>query len=95
MTKAAEVVSAAKSSLTGAGPWLIGPAAGPEEWLIILDDFATKLAAVKVGLTDAAVVAEARRLKQDKKRFNPRVHIWTRDGTLKAQEPDAEPDPFL
>jgi len=49
-----------------------------------------------MGLTDTYTLEEAVRLKA---RYNSakdyKVHIWTKDNSLKAHEPDAEPNPFV
>lgn len=57
-----------------------------------------KLVPSQHGLTDTAVVMEAQRLREkhkDNRLQNFKVHIWTRHQSLKALEPDAEPNPFV
>lgn len=53
--------------------------------------FAKDFVHQKLGFTDAAIVLEAERLKNDRNN----VHIWTLDNSLKAYEPDNEADPFV
>jgi hypothetical protein len=48
-----------------------------------------------MGLVDTSTVYEAQNLKDKYGNFGYKVHIWTKDKTLKASEPDSESDPFL
>ena len=48
-----------------------------------------------IGLVDAAIIYEAKRLKEKYKKSISKVHIWTKDTILKPHEPDEEPDPFI
>lgn len=75
-------------------PFSISPAINERTLHELLKVFAKELALQRVGLTDCAIVGEARRIK-GKYGDHARVHIWTRDRRLKAHEPDPEPDPFL
>jgi hypothetical protein len=59
-----------------------------------LDAFSTQLAVSKIGLTDAAVIQESRRLKDRHVTSGWPVHIWSKDTALKACEPDQEPSPL-
>ncbi len=49
-----------------------------------------------IDLSDGTLIDEAQRLKQ-KRYHGPecRVHIWTKDKRLKAQEPDKEPNAYI
>lgn len=49
-----------------------------------------------LSLVDAVLIDEANRLRRETYRGRAwRVHIWTKDRSLKAREPDREPRPFL
>lgn len=62
----------------------------------LLRDFSEDPLRLQMGLTDSTIVSEAHRLKQKySASLDYRVHIWTTDTTLKAHEPDREPDPLL
>ncbi len=75
-------------------PFIITPALTEENLKTLLRIFAGEFAAQRVGLTDAAIVEEGRRLKK-KYGAQALVHIWTKDKRLKANEPDPERDPFV
>jgi len=60
----------------------------------LLRVFSGEFAQQKIGLTDASIIAEARRLKS-KYGKEARVHIWTKDVRLKAHEPNSESDAFV
>ncbi len=83
-------------------PWTITPATGTESLSELWDKFAKKYInytksnkSGSIGLVDAATIYEAQRLKEEYKKRISKVHIWTKDGTLKPHEPDAEPNPFI
>jgi hypothetical protein len=52
--------------------------------------FAEQYAIQGIGLTDAAVIDYARKLKASDagQTLGQKIHIWTRDKSLKAHEPD-------
>jgi len=82
-------------------PCSITPATGTEQLPDLWDKFATdyiyyaKEKGESIGLVDAAVIYEAKRVKEEYKRRISKVHIWTRDETMKPHEPDKEPNPFI
>jgi hypothetical protein len=60
------------------------------EWI---EDFERDYAAQGLGLSDLAVTKQANSLAS--RHPHLAVHIWTTDHSLKAQEPQAEPDAFV
>lgn len=77
-------------------PWIVPLASGDEVWTRShLHDCMTRFVAAQdkpqLGLTDAAVIYEAERLKADRL-WPRRVHIWTYEDAMKAREPDPEPE---
>lgn len=89
-----------RSCIAKATPWIITPASQDilydlSELLRLCDVYAQELAIQGIGLSDTAVIEEARRLKQKYNQPGDRVHIWTRDQGLKSHEPDAEPEPLM
>jgi hypothetical protein len=75
-------------------PWTITPASKIEVLPDICDRFAQHHVSHKVGLVDAFVLEETERLRSIYQSQGYRIHIWTTDSALKAQEPDQEPNPF-
>ena len=75
-------------------PYTVTPAIDEEKLKALLLVFAKEFAPQRVGLTDAAIVDAARRLKTEQ-RAPAKVYIWTKDRRLKANEPDPEPNPFV
>jgi predicted nucleic acid-binding protein len=80
-------------------PWIIAPVAeqsvllelsGLLEWI---EDFERNYATQGLGLSDLAVTKQANSLAS--RHPHLAVHIWTTDHSLKAQEPQAEPDAFV
>lgn len=91
---AAQLSDAVSRSLKTSQPWLIIPPDKLESFLPeLLKTFSTDYVAQKLSLTDTATILEALRLKE-KYTTLCKVHIWTKDVTLKAREPDAEEEPF-
>jgi predicted nucleic acid-binding protein len=89
-----------RSCVESANPWIITPASEDilydlSELLRLCDVYAREMAVQSIGLSDTAIIDEARRLKSKYNQPGDRVHIWTRDQALKAHEPDAEPAPLL
>ena len=77
-------------------PWLVVPADGVAELARSVRAFASDAGHLKLGLTNAQVVEVAQDLKTKYSDMaNYQVHIWTRNSSLKAYEPDREPDPLL
>jgi hypothetical protein len=88
-----------RSCIESATPWIITPASEDilydlSELLRLCDVYAQELAVQGIGLSDTALVEEARRLKAKYNQPTDRVHIWTKDRRLKTHEPDAEPEPL-
>jgi predicted nucleic acid-binding protein len=89
-----------RSCVESANPWIITPASEDilydlSELLRLCDVYAREMAVQSIGLSDTAIIEEARRLKGKYNQSEDRVHIWTRDEALKAHEPDTEPAPLL
>lgn len=93
---ASKVVSDVETSLKDALPWLIGSAVDVEDELLrLLRAFSEYSFRLQLSLTDSTVISEAKRLKQKySDSLGYQVHIWTTDQTLKAYEPDPEPNPL-
>ena len=94
---AQKLAGSINSSLNSAQPWQITPPDKLEATLPqLFSEYADKYLPLGMGLTDTYTLAEAQRLKT---KYNSvqhyRVHIWTKDNSLKAHEPDVEPDPFV
>jgi hypothetical protein len=70
---------------------VVTPACAVDELKIFLEKFSNTYVSEGFGLADAAVIDEAKRLKNK----NNRVHIWTLESTIKAREPDTESSPFV
>ncbi|WP_420637060.1 hypothetical protein [Candidatus Palauibacter sp.] len=94
---AGQIVSDVETSLEDGLPWLIIPAADVEAELPgLLRRFSEDPAHLEMGLTDSTVISKANRLREKySTSLGYRVHIWTTDRTLKAYEPDREPEPLL
>jgi len=80
-------------------PWVVTPASEDiltdlTGLLSLLDRYAGELVMHGIGLSDAAILEQARRLKAKYNQPGDRVHIWTKDQALKAREPDPEPAPL-
>lgn len=89
-----------RSCVETANPWIITPASEDilydlSELLRLCDVYAREMAVQSIGLSDTAIIEEARRPKGKYNQPGDQVHIWTRDLGLKAHEPDAEPEPLL
>ncbi len=86
-------------------PWTITPATCIKGLYTLWHDFAHEYVQYtkskssgkggSIGLVDSSTIHEARRLKKEHKKSIYKVHIWTKDGTLKALEPDKESHPFI
>jgi hypothetical protein len=77
-------------------PWIITPGEelkSIEQLAETLLKFANEYAVQELSLTDTSVLLIAQELK--KNRSDYKVHIWTTEHTLKAREPDTEPNPFV
>jgi predicted nucleic acid-binding protein len=70
---------------------IITPACAINDLQVFLKHFVDEYVQQNIGLADAAVIEEAKRLKKD----HNQVHIWTLESTLKSHEPDSELAPFV
>jgi len=89
------LVSTVESCASDGAPWLITPFDVIDTFPKLCRAFAGDYVSMGIGLTDTFTIREALRLK---KKYNGplyRVHIWTKHRTLKAYEPDTEPEAFL
>lgn len=88
---ATDVTSSAQHGI----PWLIIPSDGVTELASFVHRFASDDGHRELGLTNSQIVAIANDLKRKYGGVGDyRVHIWTRNGALKAYEPDREPNPL-
>ncbi|HZF52620.1 MAG TPA: hypothetical protein VE093_28390 [Polyangiaceae bacterium] len=86
------LLSSVEGSIRGEGPWILIPAKDPmNELRELCAAFAASYASQSVGLTDACIIEEAKRLRNKYPAKTYRIHIWTTDASLKSHEPDAEP----
>lgn len=84
------------AAIEGDGEWILLPMREIRHYRRLWELFARVFAVQGVGLTDTCIIEEARRLKRE--RYHGQmftVHIWTKDGRLKAHEPDTEVAPFV
>ena len=85
-----------EASLQDQGPWILTPNADFQVLSRLCRAFVGEFVQQAISLTDAFTIFEARRLKRERyKGKGFRVHIWTKDRSLKSHEPDREPDPFV
>jgi len=82
-----------KSCIENQRPWIITPSTGIEVLSELCRVFSDKYVIKGIGLTDTFIIQEAKGLKKEKSHF--KVHIWTKDRSLKAYEPDKEENPFI
>jgi hypothetical protein len=93
---AKQLAETVRDSLISNKPWTITPTGSPGSILpALMERFEPLASKQKVGLVDTFTLCEAVRLKQSLQAFKARVHIWTNDRSLKGQEPDCKPDPYL
>ena len=84
------------SSLDLGTPWTIIPSQQLTTFKNLIVSFVDDHVIQRIGLSDSTLIDEARRLKDTTYRGPGwRVHIWTKDKTLKAREPDNEPRAYL
>lgn len=83
------------SCINSREPWIITPSTGLEELPDLCKNFSEQFVKQGVGLTDTFIIHEARRLKKKYAKSDFKVHIWTKDKALKAQEPDTEKNQFV
>ena len=84
------------SSLDGGMPWTVIPSQQLDGLGQLVSSFVDIHIHEGIDLSDSTLIDEARRLKQERY-MGPgwRVHIWTTDGRLKAEEPDRERNAYL
>ena len=77
-------------------PWTIIPSQQLTTFKNLIVSFVDDHVIQRIGLSDSTLIDEAHRLKSNRyQRRGWRVHIWTKDKTLKAREPDNEPRAYL
>ena len=93
---ARRVAKDVQSSVDQARPWVIAPASGLPDLVKSVRTFAEDVGRLQLNLTNSETADIATALKK-KYGSQPsyRVHIWTRNQTLKTYEPDAEPNPLM
>lgn len=92
---AVRVATDVRSSVENWMPWLIIPSDGVTELARFVHRFASDDGHRELGLTNSQIVEIAKGLKRKYGSVGSyRVHIWTRNETLKAYEPDPEPSPL-
>jgi len=96
---AEQLARVVRASVEEGTPWVMTPAnedilTALTALLALLDRYADEWVRHGIGLSDAAILELARRLKAKYNQPGDRVHIWTRDQALKAREPDTEPEPL-
>lgn len=91
-----QVVADVESALDRGSLWTILPTQGLDELPGFLRAFASDPGHLRLGLTNSDVLKIASDLSS---RYGSssgyRVHIWTRNRSLKTREPDSEPNPLL
>lgn len=83
-----------KTSIDEGFPWTITPSDGISEIMPYFLRFADYCES-GIGLTDSIVIQESIRLDKKYNVFGYKIHIWTKDTTLKSYEPEGEADAFL
>jgi len=80
-------------------PFIIVPCKEFESMQLLITNliqFSKKYVKQGLGLTDTAVYLQAKQLSErNNNLLNLPVHIWTKDRSLKAFEPDREENPFM
>jgi hypothetical protein len=86
-----------KKSIESDSPWNIVPfEEGLKTYFVpLIQEFSEYYVQINISLTDTTVIREAIRLKEKYKKSGYLVHIWTKDKSLKAYEPDTEENPFI
>ncbi len=84
-----------QTSVETNNPWNITPSTGLENLPDLLKKYTEEFVIQQISLTDTSVIQEAKRLKKKYSDSRYTVHIWTKDKTQKAFEPDIEINPFL
>lgn len=84
------------SSLKEGTPWTVIPSQRLDALGRLLSSFVENHIHDGIDLADGTLIDEARRLKRERYRGSEwSVHIWTKDGNLKAREPDVEQEAYL
>ena len=89
-----KLLDTVKSSINEGFPWIITPSEGISVIMIYCVEFAS-YCDMGIGLTDTLVIQESIRLNRKYSGFGYKIHIWTKDKTLKSFEPECEADAFL
>ena len=92
---ARKVATDVTTSMARGQPWLMSPATGIDGIAKFVQRFAFNPAHLELGLTNSEVIETAKELKGKYGADRAyQVHIWTRNRSLKAHEPDREPAPL-
>jgi hypothetical protein len=83
------------SSITEYIPWIITPVEVLNRLPGLCSIFVSQYAPESIGLTDTTIIDEANRLRSKYSGLGYQVHIWTKDSSLKAREPDRENNAYL
>ena len=89
-----QLLDTVKSSINEEYPWTITPSEGISVIMVSCLEFASHCE-MGIGLTDTLVIQESIRLNKKYSAFGYKIHIWTKDKTLKSFEPECEEDAFL
>lgn len=85
-----------ESSVQRGDPWTVIPSRQLDALRQLVSSFVENHIHDGIDLADGTLIDEAHRLKQE--RYGGpewRVHIWTKDGRLKAEEPDRERNAYV
>ena len=93
--KAIKLYETIKLCVDEGNPWILTPSIETKKLLPFYEKFANNFVQQKIGLTDTFIIEEANRFKNVYKGLDYQIHIWTRDDTLKSNEPHAETDSFV
>ena len=95
-SKAIHMREAVLSSLDSGSPWTVIPSQRLDVLGKLVSSFVENHIHDGIDLADGTLIDEAQRLRRERYR-GPRwrVHIWTKDGRLKAEEPDRERNAYV
>lgn len=84
------------SSLDSGSPWTVISSQRLDVLGKLISSFVENHIHDGIDLADGTVIDEARRLRKERyKGSRWRVHIWTKDKRLKAEEPDRERNAYV
>ena len=93
---AVQVKNDVLSGLAEGTPWNVIPSQQLDALGQLVSSFVENHVHDGIDLADSTLIDEARRLRRERYRGPGwRVHIWTTDGRLKAEEPDRESSAYL